>query len=203
MSEQELVRQAQAGDFDAFVRLVDVHKPRLYNLALKMTGNSLDAEDIVQETLMKAIDKIDQFRGEASFGTWLYSIALNQTRATLVREKRADLRPLEEYLPFKDTAGSGNDLHHNHAKAFDWKDPHELLEQDELRTVIDAALAGLPVKYREAFVLRYIDELSVKEVAGLIGESVAATKSRILRARVALRDHLSKVFEDRYGQKMR
>jgi len=203
MGERELVQQAQAGDFEAFVKLVDSHKTKLYNLALKMTGNSLDAEDIVQETLMKAIDKIDQFRGEASFGTWLYSIALNQTRAALVREKRTDLRPLEEYLPANATHGEGNQHAHSHAQAFDWKDPHELLEQDELRTAIDAALTELPVKYREAFVLRYVDELSVKEVAGLIGESVAATKSRILRARVALRDHLSKVFEDRYGQKMR
>ncbi len=203
MSERELVQQAQAGDFDAFVKLVDMHKTKLYNLALKMTGNNLDAEDIVQETLMKAIDKIDQFRGEASFGTWLYSIALNQTRAALVREKRTDLRPLEEYLPSYANSGSGNEHPHSHAGAFDWKDPHELLEQDELRTVIDAALTELPVKYREAFVLRYIDELSVKEVAELIGESVAATKSRILRARVALRDHLSKVFEDRYGKEVR
>jgi len=199
MSESKLVQQAQAGDFEAFIELVTPHKTKLYNLALKMTGNNLDAEDIVQDTLMKAIDKIDRFRGDSSFGTWLYAIALNQTRGALAKEKRADLRPLEEYLP----GAGGQDSHGEGHRPFDWKDPHALLEQDELRGAISEAVAQLPVEYREAFLLRYVEELSVKEVAELIGESVAATKSRVLRARLALRDHLTKVFEDSYGQKMR
>ena len=199
MNEEQLVDRARTGDFEAFAELVSAHKTKMYNLALKMTGNPHDAEDIVQETLLKAIDKIDQFRQEASFGTWLYSIALNQSRAHLARQKHTDLKPIEEYLP----GSAGPKSHQNHdPRLFDWKDPHRLLEDDELRIIIDDALASLPANYREAFVLRYMDELPIKEIAALIGESVAATKSRVLRARLALRDFLSRAFEDRYGEEV-
>ncbi len=198
MNERQLVAKAQKGDFDAFLLLISDHKSKIYNLALKMTGSVQDAEDIVQDTLVKAIDKIDQFRGDSAFGTWLYSIALNQTRALLANNKKTDLKPVEEYLPLANT--------HNHQqeslRLFDWKDPHKLLEQNELKDIIDDAIETLPLKYKEAFILRYYDELSIKEVADLIGESVAAAKSRVLRARVALRNHLSQVFEDNYGRTM-
>ena len=149
---------------------------------------------------MKAIDNIEKFRGESAFSTWLYSIALNQARSLLSKQKTTDLKPLEEYLP------GGGDMSHDHSAAsslFDWKDPHQQLESSEIRALIDEGLSNLPPEYREAFLLRYTEELSIKEIASLIGESVAATKSRILRARVALRDHLSKVFEDRYGKEVR
>jgi len=190
--EQQLVRRAQAGDFDAFTELIAAHRTRLYNLALKMTGSQLDAEDIVQDTFLKAIDRIDQFRGEAAFGTWLYAITLNETRMALAREKRADLRPIEDYLP-------AHDRDHGGPTVYDWRDPHRLLEQGELRTAIDRAIGELPLPYREAFVLRYIDELPIKEVAELLGESVAATKSRVLRTRLAVRDRLAKQFEGHNG----
>lgn len=199
MNEKELVTKAQAGDFEAFSTLIDAHKSKIYNLALKMTGNRSDAEDIVQDTVIKAIDNIDKFRGDASFGTWLFSIALNQTRAHLNIQKRTELKPVEEYLPGEDIHSANN---HDSIKLFDWKDPHQLLEQEELRKIINEGIAQLPVKYREAFLLRYFEELPIKEVARLTGETVAATKSQVLRARLALRDYLSKVFEDTYGQKV-
>jgi len=198
MDEKRLVKKAQSGDFDAFGQLIEKHKAKIYGLALKMTGNDQDAEDIVSDTLMKAIDNIDQFRGDAAFGSWLYSIALNEARKHLGHEKRKDLKPIEEYLPNK-----GGDHNHDTADLFDWKDPHELLEQEELRGIIDEAIAELPIIYREAFLLRYFEEMSVKEVAEVLNESEAATKSRILRARVALRDKLSKVFEEQYDKKLR
>lgn len=196
MNEKNLVARAQAGDFEAFSALVDANKSKIYALAVKMTSNTEDADDIVQETLLKAIDNIEQFRGEASFGTWLYSIALNQTRALLAKKKQADLRPLEEYLP-----SSSNGVTHGDTgtKLFDWKDPHSTLENQELARIIDEALAELPYLYREAFLLRYYEELSIKEIAELIDETVASTKSRVLRARLALRDKLSGVFEEQYG----
>lgn len=198
MYEKQLVAKAQEGDFDAFLLLVNDHKSKIYNLALKMTGSVQDAEDIVQDTLIKAIDKIDQFRGESAFGTWLYSIALNQTRALMANSKKTDLKPIDEYLP----SINSHDADHDSLRLFDWRDPHKLLEQNELRDIINDAIETLPLKYKEAFILRYYEELSIKEVADLIGESVAATKSRVLRARIALRDHLSKVFEDSYGRTM-
>ena len=196
MNEKALVAKAQAGDFDAFSALVSANKKKIYALAVKMTGNSEDADDIVQETLLKAIDNIDRFRGEASFGTWLYSIALNQTRALLAQKKQTDLKSIEEYLPVRSTDSLSE---HNSTKLFDWKDPHSALEEQELREIIDQELAALPYKYREAFLLRYFEELSIKEIAKLIDESVASTKSRVLRARLALRERLSGIFEERYG----
>ena len=192
MNEKELVSRARAGDFDAFTELINAHKDRLYGLALKLSGNRQDAEDILQETFLKAIDKIDQFREEATFGTWLYSIALNQARGHYARQKQADLKPLEEYLP-------AGDHHADHAAAehtlFNWEDPHTIMESAELAEIIQRLIAELPYKYREAFLLRYIEELPVKEVARLINETEAAAKSRILRARLAMREELAKIFE--------
>ena len=197
MSEQELVKRAQAGDFEAFSELVNAHKDKLYAFVRKLVGDPDDTNDIVQDTFLKAIDKIDQFRGDSAFGTWLTSIALNQSRALFAKRKQADLKPIEDYLPAYD---KNAERPLAEARLFDWKDPHSLLENEELRRVVDEGLNQLPFKYREAFVLRYVEELSVKEVAAAIGESEAATKSRILRARVALRDFLSNRFEDSYGK---
>jgi len=196
MSEKELVARAQAGDFDAFSALVTANKTKIYALAVKMTGNSEDADDVVQDTLVKAIDNIEHFRGESSFGTWLYSIALNQTRALLSKKKQTDLKPIEEYLPSQ--PGQSLD-EHNNSKLFDWKDPHAALEDQELKEIIDRELAALPYKYREAFLLKYYEELPIKEIAKIINESVASTKSRVLRARLALRERLAEIFEEQYG----
>ncbi len=200
MSEIEIVRRAQAGDFEAFTELVNAHKDKLYAFVRKLTGDPEDTNDIVQETFLKAIDKIDQFRGEASFGTWLTSIALNQARAMFAKRRQADLRPLEEYLPAGTSSGP-NPL--ENASLFDWRDPHTELEAAEITRLVEEGLAQIPFVYREAFLLRYVEEMSVKEVAAAIGQSEAATKSRILRARLALRDFLSKRFEANYGEKVR
>lgn len=200
MSEAHLVKQAKAGDFDAFMQLVSEQKAKLYNLALKMTGNETDAEDVVQDTLVKAIDKIETFRGESAFGTWLYAIALNEARAVLAKRKHADLKPLEEYLP----GGGQMDMHGKEIsnKLFDWEDPHQRLESSELRRLINKGIEELPPMYREVFLLRYHEELSIKEIAKLVNESEAAVKSRVLRARLAMRDFLSKAFEESYGKQV-
>lgn len=194
-----MVKRAQAGDFDAFAELIEAHKNKIYGLARKLSGNEQDAEDIVQDTFLKAIDKIDQFRQESSFGTWLYTIALNESRALFAKRKQTDLKPIEEYLP---AGHSGDHETGDHHRLYDWKDPGSVMESERLRQTIDRHIAGLPYKYREAFVLRYIEEMSVKEVARAINESEAATKSRILRARLALRDQLAEFFEDRHAGKL-
>ena len=197
MDEKELVAAAKSGDYEAFNSLIAMNKGRIYALATRMLGNVEDAEDVVQETFLKAIDKIDQFRGDASFGTWLYSIALNKARAGLSKQRDSDLGPIEEYLP----AGGNHALDVSTGqRLFDWADPHTVLENEELRRIMDKLIQELPYKYRAAFVLRYQEELPIKEVARLINESVASTKSRVLRARLALRDKLTKIFEDKYGR---
>jgi len=198
-----LAQRAQAGDFEAFAELISAHKDRIYRLALRLSGSREDAEDIVQDAFLKAIDKIDQFRLESSFGTWLYAIALNQARALLAKRKQDDLRPIEDYLPGHQAV----DIESGRSEAdspglFEWKDPEKLFEEEELRQIINGLVAELPYKYREAFLLRYDEELSVKEIADVINESEAATKSRILRARLALREKLSEIFEERYDREM-
>jgi len=189
MDERKLIRLAQGGDFDAFNTLIAGHKDKIYRLALKLTGNREDADDIVQETFLKAIDNIDKFRMEASFGTWLYTIALNSVRAHAGKEKRMSLKPIEEYLP--------SDHSSDAAELFEWGDPHQIFENKQLQELIERALAEMPIKYSTPFVLRYMEEMSVNEVAEMLKLTVAATKSRILRARLALREKLEDVFRER------
>jgi RNA polymerase sigma-70 factor (ECF subfamily) len=185
MSEKQLVASAKAGDFAAFSQLVEKYQARVFGLAKRMTRNEDDAQDILQETMLKAIDKLDQFRGDSSFGTWLYSIALNEGRAFLRREQRAELRTLEEFMP---TAGSGAPRNLQ-----EWRNPHSELEQQQIREALDEAIDELRAEYSIPFVLRYLEELPVKEVAKVMQLSEAATKSRILRARLFLREKLEPI----------
>jgi RNA polymerase sigma-70 factor (ECF subfamily) len=199
MNEAALIVKAQAGDFQAFMELVKAHQPKVFAMIRRLAGNDQDAEDIMQDTLLRAIDKIEQFRGDSAFGTWLYTIGLNQARAQFAKHKKADLKPIEEYLP---SSKAGADHNHDGFKLFDWHDPARELESTQLKQILSGAVANLPYKYREAFLLRYIEELSVKEVARLTKQTEASAKSRILRARLALRDSLSEIFEDEYGRQV-
>lgn len=189
MNEKELILAAQSGDFDAFSKLIGEYKDKIYRLALKLTNNREDAEDIVQETFLKAIDKIDKFRMESSFGTWLYSIALNHFRSGAVKNKRMDLKPFDEYLP-----DSHNDADTN---LFDWGDPHQHFENKQIMEIIEAGLAEMRYIYSAPFILRYMEDMPVKEIADILKLSIPATKSRILRARLALRERLSQSFQEK------
>lgn len=194
MEEKELVKAAQGGDFEAFSRLIAGHKDKIYRLALRLTGNREDAEDIVQETFLKAVDNIDRFRMESSFGTWLYSIALNQIRAEAASQKRMELKPVEDYLPVS---------HEDKMTGlFDWGDPHRQFESSQIQGIIENTLEQMDPKYSLPFVLRYMEEMSVKEVAAILKLSVAATKSRILRARLALRDKLDSMFQEKSHERL-
>lgn len=194
MNEKELVRKAQSGDFEAFNTLIEAYNDKIYNLAVKLSGNRHDAEDILQETFLKAVDNIDKFRGESSFGTWLYAIAVNAVRAYYQNKKKAELKPIDDYLP------QGHGGNNNQKEMFDWDDPHNLLETKELNFIIDEALAKMPHKYSMPFILRYYEDMSVKDVARALHLSVAAAKSRILRARLALRERLSEVFQEKANE---
>jgi RNA polymerase sigma-70 factor (ECF subfamily) len=196
IDEKELVRQAQAGDFKAFTALIETYRPKIFGLALKLAKNREDAEDIFQETFLKAIDKIKQFRTDSSFGTWLYAICVNVVRAKYGRQSKGDLLPLEDYLPSA----------HGHAETdapqlLDWNDPLSKLTSAEIRGKIDKAIHELPLKYRIPFLLRYTQEMSVQQVADTLDITLANAKSRILRARMALRQNLDDYFseEDKHG----
>jgi len=190
-SEKELVGKAQSGDFAAFNELIDGYRAKIFGLAVKMTRTREDAEDVFQETFLKAIDNIGKFRAESSFGTWLYAIAVNIVRAKYGRERSTDLLQVEEYLPEK----------HEHGDKppeglSDWNDPLSRMTNREIQSRIDDAIAELPPKYRLPFLLRYMEEMSLQEVADTLHLTLANTKSRILRARLALRKSLDSYFAE-------
>ena len=189
MDERELIRLAQGGDYDAFSKLVQKYEKQLFAIAKRMTRNRQDAEDILQETFLKAIDKIDKFRGESSFGTWLYSIALNQGRAHLQKEKRSEIKSIDDLLPVRGHESNGN------TALSDWKDPHTLMESAQIRDYIENAIDELRAEYSIPFILRYHEEMSIKEIADIMKLSEAAVKSRILRARLFLRDKLDLILK--------
>lgn len=196
-AEAELVRQARTGDFKAFGRLIEQYRLKIYGLATRLAKNREDAEDIFQETFLKAVDNIQRFRGDSSFGTWLYIIALNIVRARYKNRNRRELLPLDAYLP--DHAPHGQ----IEPALADWNDPLAKLTADELRGRLQTALDRLPLKYRMPFVLRYSEDLPVAEVAKVLGLSVAATKSRILRARLAMQTFLNDLMvEDKSNGRM-
>ncbi|MCK4538933.1 MAG: sigma-70 family RNA polymerase sigma factor [Candidatus Krumholzibacteria bacterium] len=189
MNEKELVIHARGGDRDAFNELISNYIDKIYRLGFKVSGNEEDAQDILQETFLKAIDKIESFRSEASFGTWLYSIAMNVMRGCFAQRKKMALKPIEDYAPdHSDTGSSG---------LFKWNDPHEMFENSQIQGIIDDFIAEMPEENSTPFILRYIEEMPVKEIAGVMGLSVSAVKSRILRARLALREHISSKMEEK------
>lgn len=189
MNEKDLVLAARGGNRDAFNELISNYTDRIYRLAWKLSGNAEDAEDIFQETFLKAIDSIDSFRLESSFGTWLYSIAMNVMRTCFAKRKKMQLKPIEEYMP--DHANGTN------SKLLDWGDPHDLFENAQLREMIDSFLLRMPTENSTPFILRYLEEMPVKDIAEVMDLSVPAVKSRILRARLALREHLTEKFREK------
>jgi RNA polymerase sigma-70 factor (ECF subfamily) len=189
--EKELVGRAQAGDFQAFTELIEGYRLKIFGLASKLAKNRDDADDIFQETFLKAIDNIRQFRAEASFGTWLYTIAVNIARARYSRESKVDLLPVDDYLP----AGHGHS-EVSDDQLFDWDDPLSKLTSREVQDRLDKAIRSLPLKYRIPFLLRYMQDMPVQEVAETLKLSLPAAKSRILRARLALRKTLNDYFEE-------
>ncbi|MCS7192324.1 MAG: sigma-70 family RNA polymerase sigma factor [Armatimonadetes bacterium] len=193
MNEQNLLEQAKQGDYNAFVKLVEPHERRLYNLALRITGSREDAEDVLQDTLLSALEHLKDFRGDAAFGTWLYRIAMHNA-FRLLRQRRSDTISFEE-LTSERIEEEDEPLPHPEFIA-EWRDPAELAEQKELRRILDEAIQNLPESYRAVFLLRDVDGLSTKEVAEILGISEGNVKVRLLRARLKLREILSRYFGD-------
>lgn len=191
-NEQQWLRRAQSGDFQAFSALVERYQERILRLARRIVGSLHDAEDVVQQTFLSAIESLDSYRAEASVSTWLFRIATNH--ALKVLRKRRGL-PLEV-----GSNGLGeesySDLPHPDYVA-SWRDrPDELLQQAEVRQLLDEAIAELPENYRVVFVLRDIEGLSIREVADVLSLSEANVKIRQLRARLQLRERLTRTLGD-------
>lgn len=194
MNEQHLLERAKQGDYDAFMQLIEPHEQRLYNLALRVTGSKEDAEDVLQDTLLNALEHLNEFRGEAAFGTWLYRIAMHNAFRVLKKRRGGEVVSLEE-LTAERTEEDDEPFPHPEFIA-EWRDPAEIAEQNELRRIFDEAIQQLPENYRAVFLLRDVEGLSTKEVAEILGISEGNVKTRLLRARLRLREILSRYFGD-------
>ncbi len=182
--EQELIAQVQAGHTELFYELVRPYERRVYAAALAILRNESDAEDVVQEAMLKALANVRQFRAEARFSTWLIQITVNEA---LMRRRRDRNGIIEGIDDRRDEEGE-----YTPRDFADWREiPSEALERKEVRQKLAEALASLDRKYREVFVLRDMEQLNIQETAEALGISVASVKTRLLRARLMLRDLLA------------
>lgn len=179
-----LVERARAGDREAFYTLVSRYQRALYRTALAITRNPADAEEVIQETFLRAYEHLGQFRAESKFQTWLTQITLNTARMKLRKNHGALWESLDEpretsdgFVP-RDVA--------------EWREnPEQQLGRLEMERLLHQALDHLPPSYREVVALRDIQMLSTQETATVLGLSVANVKTRLLRARLQLRDRLA------------
>ena len=185
-----LVQLLRAGDPAGLEALMEHYAGRVYRLVYGITRNAADAEEVVQDVFLTVYRKIGDFEARSALGTWVYRIATNAA-LNKRRGKRSEVEvPLEDHLPaFKD------DGHRQGDRAFllaDWsQSPEEELLSAEGRAVVARAIDALPAHYRAVLVLRDMDEITNEDAAEILGESVASVKSRLHRARMALREHLT------------
>jgi RNA polymerase sigma-70 factor (ECF subfamily) len=182
--EQELLRRVQAGHKEDFYELIKPYERRVYTAAFAVLRNEAEAEDAAQEAILKAFTHLQQFRAEARFSTWLIQIAVNEA---LMRRRRAHSQIMEPIGEHQEEDGT-----YTPRDFADWREiPSEALERKEIRQKLAGAVAALAEKYRQVFVLRDIQHMSIEETAEALGISRASVKTRLLRARLMLRDMLA------------
>ena len=186
--ETALVTRAKAGDGAAFAELVKQYDRRVFRMAKQITQNEEDAEDVLQETFLKAYSHLDDFQGNSKFYTWLVRIAVNEALMKL-RKRRSD-----RTVPLDDPIDTGEDELPREVAVWD-ENPEEKYSREELAEILDEAVQGLKPAYRTVFVLRDIEELSIEETAEALKLSISAVKSRLLRARLQLREKLTRQFK--------
>jgi RNA polymerase sigma-70 factor (ECF subfamily) len=186
--ESALVAQAKAGDQNAFAELVNRYERKIYRLAKNITRNDEDAEDVLQDAFLKAYTHLDNFKGDSKFYTWIVRIAVNEALMRLRKRKTDRSVPLDEPVEL------GEETVQREIAV--WEDnPEQQYSQEEWRRILDEAVESLKPDFRTVFVLRDIEELSTEETAETLGISVPAVKSRLLRARLALRETLTRQFK--------
>ena len=186
--ELELIDRVQRGENQLFYELVRPYERRVFAAAMAILRNESDAEDVAQEAMLKALRAIRQFRADARFSTWLIQITVNEALMRRRKERNGVMEAIDDrrdeesdYAP-RDFA--------------DWREiPSEALERKEVRQRLAQALASLDRKYREVFVLRDMEQLNIQETADALGISIASVKTRLLRARLMLRDLLAAGWE--------
>jgi RNA polymerase sigma-70 factor (ECF subfamily) len=191
--DAELVRRAKGGDLEAFELLASRHERKVYSLALRMLRQQQDAEDVTQQTFLSVLENLEGFRGEASFASWLLRIATHAALKVIRKRQGLDVISLEEAT---ESPEEGGPVPHPEFIA-DWRDsPEELVQRNEVQRLLDEALAELDEKHRLVFLLRDVEGLSVRETAEALNLSEGNVKVRLLRARLQLREHLTRTLGD-------
>ena len=187
-SDEQLVELAQNGDDVAFPELVKRYSRRIFRVARNITNHDEDSEDVLQETFMKAYKHLATFQGNSKFYTWLVRIAMNEALMKLRKRRTGKLVSLDEEL------STGEDTVIREIAVWEGN-PEDTYSQEELRELLDKTISSLPEGFRTVFVLRDVEELSTEETAETLGLSIPAVKSRLLRARLQLREKLTRVFK--------
>lgn len=186
--EGHLVSEAKAGNYGAFEELVNRYEKKIYRLGMNITGNREDAEDVLQDAFLKAFEHLPEFREDSRFYTWIVRIAVNE--ALMKLRKRRTTRE----IPMEDSQDEeGEVLVREFA---DWKpNPEQQYAKTELEEILQQAVSELPPGFRTVFYLRDVEGLSTEETAEMLNLSVGAVKARLFRARLRLREELSKNFK--------
>src|SRR5947209_9953498 len=190
--EMELVQAAKRGDVAAFEDLVRRYDRNVFRIAQHITQNREDAEDVVQDAFLKAYQNLEQFQGNSKFYTWLVRIAVNEALMRLRKRRNDRTVSLDEDVETEDGAIP--------REVADWSpNPEQLYGTSELGDILKKTIQGLSPGFRTVFVLRDVEGLSTEETAEMLGLSVVAVKSRLLRARLQLRERLAKYFKSKRG----
>jgi RNA polymerase sigma-70 factor (ECF subfamily) len=188
--ELALVQAAKSGDLEAFSQLVKRYDRNIFRIAQHITHNEEDAQDVVQEAFLKAYTNLEQFQGNSKFYTWLVRIAVNEALMKLRRRRADKTVSIDEDVETEDGSMP--------REVADWSpNPEQLYGQSELGDILKKTIQGLSPGFRTVFVLRDVEGLSTEETAEMLGLSVPAVKSRLLRARLQLRERLAKYFKSR------
>jgi len=186
--DTELVELFRGGDHAAFSELISRYSEKAHNLAMRITRNQEDAEEVLQDVFITVFRKIASFKGESAFSSWLYRITVNTAFMKLRKRKQTAAISLEEITP--------NEKESWVANRSDAADVNYLCSRHQLRSELDEAIQKLPEEYRIIFVLRDVDGLSNQEVGEILEISIPAVKSRLHRSRLMLRKSLSKFYAD-------
>jgi RNA polymerase sigma-70 factor (ECF subfamily) len=187
-NETELLARARQGDGEAFLALARHYERNIFRIGLNITGNQEDAEDVLQETFLKAFANLSGFHGDSRFYTWLVRIAMNEALMKLRKRKTENSVPLGA----PEAAEEGEQPREIVA----WvQNPEQKFAQHELRQILGEAIAKLPHAYRTVVLLRDVEGFSTEETAGILDMGIPAVKSRLLRGRLMLRENLTRHFK--------
>jgi RNA polymerase sigma-70 factor (ECF subfamily) len=186
--ELSLVARAKDGDAVAFTELVNRYDKRIFRLAKHITQNDEDAEDVLQETFLKAYEHLDGFQGNSKFYTWIVRIGVNEALMKLRKRKSSRTVSLDEEID------TGEEMVVREIAVWEGN-PEDQYSKEEFHALLNEALDSLKPAFREVFTLRDIAELSTEETAERLNISIAAVKSRLLRARLQLREKLTRLFK--------